>query len=112
MGVYREEARLLAVAIPAGLLIGLSLGALGGGGSILTIPVLVYLLHQRPARMCPLLPARLPPRRRRYRMASVFPQPRAGPSPPPWTSQRLTCSHPAGPWPGRVLAGPRLSARV
>jgi len=48
MGVYREEARLLAVAIPAGLLIGLSLGALGGGGSILTVPVLVYLLHQPP----------------------------------------------------------------
>ncbi len=39
---------MLAVAIPAGLLIGLSLGALGGGGSILTVPVLVYLLHQPP----------------------------------------------------------------
>jgi len=39
---------LLAIAIPAGLLIGLSLGALGGGGSILTVPVLVYLLHQPP----------------------------------------------------------------
>jgi uncharacterized membrane protein YfcA len=38
----------LAVAIPAGLLIGLALGALGGGGSILTVPVLVYLLHQSP----------------------------------------------------------------
>ena len=37
---------MLAIAIPAGLLIGLSLGALGGGGSILTVPVLVYLLHQ------------------------------------------------------------------
>jgi uncharacterized protein len=36
------------IAIPAGLLIGLSLGALGGGGSILTVPVLVYLLHQPP----------------------------------------------------------------
>ncbi len=35
------------IAIPAGLLIGLSLGALGGGGSILTVPALVYLLHQR-----------------------------------------------------------------
>lgn len=34
------------LAIPAGLLIGLSLGALGGGGSILTVPALVYLLHQ------------------------------------------------------------------
>lgn len=31
-----------------GLLIGLSLGALGGGGSILTVPALVYLLGQAP----------------------------------------------------------------
>jgi uncharacterized protein len=38
----------LAIALPTGLLIGLSLGALGGGGSILTVPVLVYLLHQAP----------------------------------------------------------------
>ena len=37
---------LLAVAVPVGLLIGLSLGALGGGGSILTVPALVYLLGQ------------------------------------------------------------------
>ncbi|HYL45211.1 MAG TPA: sulfite exporter TauE/SafE family protein [Ktedonobacteraceae bacterium] len=28
-----------------GALIGLALGALGGGGSILTVPILVYLLH-------------------------------------------------------------------
>ena len=40
-GYIRQEVRLLAIAIPAGLLIGLSLGALGGGGSILTVPVLV-----------------------------------------------------------------------
>lgn len=39
---------MLAVAIPIGLLIGLSLGALGGGGSILTVPSLVFLLHQSP----------------------------------------------------------------
>ena len=39
---------MLAIAVPAGLLIGLSLGALGGGGSILTVPALVYLLHQQP----------------------------------------------------------------
>lgn len=39
---------MLAVAIPVGLLIGLSLGALGGGGSILTVPALVYLLSQSP----------------------------------------------------------------
>ena len=37
---------MLALAIPLGLLIGLSLGALGGGGSILTVPALVYLLGQ------------------------------------------------------------------
>ena len=39
---------MLAVAIPAGVLIGLALGALGGGGSILTVPALVYLLDQSP----------------------------------------------------------------
>ncbi|MEP7022931.1 MAG: sulfite exporter TauE/SafE family protein, partial [Actinomycetota bacterium] len=38
---------LLAVAL--GIVIGLSLGALGGGGSILTVPALVYLLGE-PAR--------------------------------------------------------------
>lgn len=36
----------LAIAVVAGLLIGLSLGALGGGGSILAVPVLVYGLGQ------------------------------------------------------------------
>jgi uncharacterized membrane protein YfcA len=36
----------LAVAAVAGLLIGLSLGALGGGGSVLAVPVLVYALGQ------------------------------------------------------------------
>ena len=36
------------VAVLAGLLIGASLGALGGGGSILTVPALVYLLGQSP----------------------------------------------------------------
>lgn len=39
---------MLAIALPVGLLIGLSLGALGGGGSILTVPALVYLLGQSP----------------------------------------------------------------
>ena len=39
---------MLAVAIPVGLLVGLALGALGGGGSILTVPALVYLLGQSP----------------------------------------------------------------
>ena len=37
---------MLALALPIGLLIGLSLGALGGGGSILTVPALVYLFGQ------------------------------------------------------------------
>ena len=36
----------LVLAILAGVLIGLSLGALGGGGSILAVPVLVYVLDQ------------------------------------------------------------------
>jgi len=39
---------MLLIAVPAGLLIGLLLGTLGGGGSILTVPVLVYLLRQSP----------------------------------------------------------------
>jgi uncharacterized membrane protein YfcA len=34
--------------LPLGLLIGLALGALGGGGSILTVPALVYVLDQDP----------------------------------------------------------------
>ena len=36
----------LVLAAVAGLLIGLSLGALGGGGSILAVPVLVYVLGE------------------------------------------------------------------
>lgn len=40
----------LLLAALAGALIGLSLGALGGGGSILAVPVLVYLLDQSPAQ--------------------------------------------------------------
>ena len=39
----------LLIAVAAGLLIGLSLGALGGGGSILALPVL-HLLGQTPAQ--------------------------------------------------------------
>lgn len=37
---------MLALAVPLGLAIGLALGALGGGGSILTVPALVYVLGQ------------------------------------------------------------------
>ncbi len=40
----------LIIAVVAGALIGLSLGALGGGGSILAVPVLVYALGQSPAQ--------------------------------------------------------------
>ena len=40
----------LVLAIVAGALIGLSLGALGGGGSILAVPVLVYLLGESAAQ--------------------------------------------------------------
>ena len=40
----------LLLALVAGTLIGLSLGALGGGGSILAVPVLVHLLGQTPAQ--------------------------------------------------------------
>ncbi|HVB26526.1 MAG TPA: sulfite exporter TauE/SafE family protein [Mycobacteriales bacterium] len=36
------------LALAFGMAIGLSLGALGGGGSILTVPVLVYVLGQDP----------------------------------------------------------------
>ena len=37
---------LLLLAVPVGIVIGLSLGALGCGGSILTVPALVYILGQ------------------------------------------------------------------
>ncbi len=40
----------LVLAVAAGALIGLSLGALGGGGSILAVPVLVYALGQSPGQ--------------------------------------------------------------
>lgn len=35
--------------IPLGLVVGIALGSLGAGGSILTVPALVYLLGQSPA---------------------------------------------------------------
>jgi len=40
----------LVLAVTAGGLIGLSMGALGGGGSILAVPVLVYALGQSPVQ--------------------------------------------------------------
>jgi uncharacterized membrane protein YfcA len=36
------------LALPLGLVIGVSLGALGGGGSILTVPALVYVIGENP----------------------------------------------------------------
>lgn len=39
----------IALELGIGLLVGLVLGALGGGGGIITVPALVYLLHQPPA---------------------------------------------------------------
>ncbi|MFJ9851184.1 sulfite exporter TauE/SafE family protein [Streptomyces sp. NPDC101150] len=39
---------LAVAALPCGLVIGVLLGALGGGGSILAVPALVYLLGQSP----------------------------------------------------------------
>ncbi len=42
------SALLAVAALPCGLLIGLLLGALGGGGSVLAVPALVYLLGQSP----------------------------------------------------------------
>lgn len=39
---------MIVLALAFGLAIGLSLGALGGGGSILTVPVLVYVLGESP----------------------------------------------------------------
>ena len=37
------------LASPLGFLIGVSLGALGGGGSILAVPVLVFVAGQTPS---------------------------------------------------------------
>jgi uncharacterized membrane protein YfcA len=37
---------LIALALPLGLVIGLAVGALGAGGSVLAVPVLVYLLDE------------------------------------------------------------------
>ena len=49
-GRARGVTLLPSLALVAGALIGLSLGALGGGGSILAVPVLVYALGQSPAQ--------------------------------------------------------------
>ena len=38
----------LLLTLPLGLLIGVALGALGGGGSILAVPALVYVVGLEP----------------------------------------------------------------
>ncbi|MFE6555222.1 sulfite exporter TauE/SafE family protein [Streptomyces sp. NPDC057746] len=40
----------LILALVAGAIIGLALGGLGGGGSVLAVPALIYLLHFTPAQ--------------------------------------------------------------
>ncbi|WP_037662014.1 TSUP family transporter, partial [Streptomyces aurantiacus] len=39
----------LVLALTAGAVVGLALGALGGGGSVLAVPALIYLLGFTPA---------------------------------------------------------------
>ncbi|NEA20857.1 TSUP family transporter, partial [Streptomyces halstedii] len=39
----------LVLALVAGAVVGLALGALGGGGSVLAVPALIYLLGFTPA---------------------------------------------------------------
>ncbi|MYU20089.1 sulfite exporter TauE/SafE family protein, partial [Streptomyces sp. SID8361] len=39
----------LVLALAAGAVVGLALGALGGGGSVLAVPALIYLLGFTPA---------------------------------------------------------------
>lgn len=39
----------LPVVLPLGLIVGITMGALGGGGAVIAVPALVYLLHQPPA---------------------------------------------------------------
>ena len=45
-GAAAGDVTVLAWVIPVGLVVGLSVGALGGGGSILAVPALVYLFGQ------------------------------------------------------------------
>ncbi|MGW5666342.1 TSUP family transporter, partial [Streptomyces sp. NPDC003758] len=40
----------LILALVAGAVVGLALGGLGGGGSVLAVPALIYLLHFTPAQ--------------------------------------------------------------
>jgi uncharacterized membrane protein YfcA len=45
---YAEKATMEIIGYLASLFIGVSLGLIGGGGSILTVPVLVYLFGVNP----------------------------------------------------------------
>jgi uncharacterized membrane protein YfcA len=48
VGVYDFDVLRALLASPLGFLIGLALGALGGGGSVLAVPALVYVAGQTP----------------------------------------------------------------
>jgi uncharacterized protein len=47
-GLLTGPAPMLLFAVPLGLAIGIALGALGGGGAIIAVPALVYVLGQDP----------------------------------------------------------------
>lgn len=48
MGIVREEQHDMLFVLPLSLLIGISLGMLGGGGSILSVPILTYVAGMAP----------------------------------------------------------------
>lgn len=48
MGIVREERADMLIVLPLSILIGISLGMLGGGGSILTVPILTYVADMSP----------------------------------------------------------------
>jgi uncharacterized membrane protein YfcA len=47
-GIVREERHHMLLVLPLSILIGVSLGMLGGGGSILTVPILTYVADMGP----------------------------------------------------------------
>jgi uncharacterized protein len=59
-------------AVPFGLGIGLSLGMLGGGGSVLAVPILVYILGQDVHQATLAAGARLARRAPQRQLASGF----------------------------------------
>jgi uncharacterized protein len=48
VGTVREEPHDMLFVLPLSILIGVSLGMLGGGGSILTVPILTYVANMSP----------------------------------------------------------------